>query len=206
MRGLLLKDWFLIRKYCWSLYLLDVVFIALSLSAMNNVFIFTYPYLFAGIIPMTLYAYDEREKWKAYCAALPVSRRQYVSGKYIMGLFSIAVILLLSVCAHTVAYLTVPGRTTDYLSLLPVCATMGFFAPTITLPLMFRFGAEKARIAYIVVIAGIASMTSVLLGSGSLVAKLETVSLHPAFVYAAMPLLYLLSWALSMAIYEKRDL
>ena len=206
MRGLLLKDWYLIKKYCWMLYLMDVLFIALSLFATDSVFIYTYPYLFAGFIPMTLYAYDEREKWKAYAAALPVSRRQYVSGKYIMGLFSIAAILLLSVSAHTVAYLTVPGRTMDYLSLLPVCATMGFFAPTITLPLMFRFGAEKARIAYIVVIAGIASMTSVLLGSGSLVAKLETVSLHPALVYAAAPVLYLLSWALSMAIYEKRDL
>ena len=75
MRGLLLKDWYLIQKYAWSLYLMDVFFIALSL-AMDSVFIFIYPYLFAGIIPMTLYAYDEREKWKAYCAALPVSRRQ----------------------------------------------------------------------------------------------------------------------------------
>ena len=80
MRGLLLKDWYLIKKYCWILCLMDVLFIVLSLFAMDSVFIFIYPYMFAGIIPMTLYAYDEREKWKAYCAALPVSRKQYVSG------------------------------------------------------------------------------------------------------------------------------
>ena len=206
MRGLLLKDWYLIQKYCWSLYLIDVLFIALSLSVMNTVFIFTYPYLFAGFIPMNLYAYDEREKWKAYCAALPVSRRQYVSGKYIMGILSIAAVLLAGFAAHTIAYLVIPGRTTDYLTLLPVCATIGFIAPAISLPLMFRFGTEKSRIAYIAIICFIASFSGIFLQSGSLASKLQAASLPSVLVYAAAPVLYLLSWALSMAIYEKRDL
>ena len=210
MRGLLLKDWYLIQKYCWSLYLLDVVFIALSLFATDNVFIYTYPYLFAGFVPMTLYAYDERERWKAYAASLPVSRKQYVSGKYLIGLLSIAAVLLLSLVVHTAAYLTVPGRMLDYLldflSLLPVCAGMGFFAPALSLPLMFRFGAEKARIAYIVILASIASMSAVFLGSGSVVDVMQPVSLHSGLVYGAAPVLYLLSWVLSMAIYEKREL
>ena len=209
MRGLLLKDWYLIQKYAWSLYLMDVFFIVLSL-AMDSVFIFIYPYLFAGIIPMTLYAYDEREKWKGYCAALPVSRRQYVSGKYLCGLLSVAAVLLLSLAVHTPAYLAAPGRTVDYLldflSLLPACASIGFLTPAISLPLMFRFGAERARIAYVVVLAGIAAMSVVFLGSGSLGAKIEAASLHPAAVYAAAPVLYLLSWLLSMVIYEKREL
>ena len=208
MRGLLLKDWYLIRKYAWSLYLMDVFFIALSLFATDSVFVFIYPYLFAGITPMTLYAYDEREKWKAYAAALPVSRRQYVSGKYIMGLLSIAVILVLSLVVHTAAYLTVPGRTVDYLldflSILPACAAMGFLAPALSLPLMFRFGAEKARIAYIVILAATASMSAVFLGAPWNIPP--AVSLPPILVYAAAPVLYLLSWALSMAIYEKREL
>ena len=206
MRGLLLKDWYLIRKYCWSLYVIDVVFIALSLFAMSNVFIFSYPYLFGGFIPMSLYAYDEREKWKGYCLALPVSRKQYVSGKYLIGLLSIAAVLLAGLAAHTVAYLTVPGRTADYLSILPVCATIGFLAPSISLPLMFRFGAEKARIAYIVVMCFIASFSAIFLGGRNMFDVPQIASLSPAFAYAAVPVLYLLSWALSMAIYEKREL
>ena len=210
MRGLLLKDWYLIQKYAWSLYLMDVFFILLSLFASDNVFIFIYPYMFAGIIPMTLYAYDEREKWKGYCAALPVSRRQYVSGKYIMGLLSIAAVLVLSLVVHTAAFLVAPVRTVDYLldflSILPACATVGFLAPSLSLPLMFRFGSEKARIAYIIVLAGIAAMSSVLVGTGGLGNRIETVSLRPALVYAVAPVLYLLSWVLSMAIYEKREL
>ena len=208
MRGLLLKDWYLIKKYCWPLYMMDVVFIALSLFATDSVFIYTYPYLFAGFVPMTLYAYDEREKWKAYCAALPVSRRQYVSGKYIMGLLSIAAVLVLSLVVHTATYLAVPGRMVDYLldflSILPACAAMGFITPALSLPLMFRFGAEKARIAYIIVLAGIASISSVFLRAPWNIPP--AVSLPPRLAYAAAPVLYLLSWALSMAIYEKREL
>ena len=208
MRGLLLKDWYLIKKYCWSLYLMDVVFIALSLFATDSLFIYTYPYLFAGFVPMTLYAYDEREKWKAYAAALPVSRRQYVSGKYLIGLLSIAAVLLLSLVVHTAVYLAAPGRILDYLldflSILPACAAMGFLAPALSLPLMFRFGAEKARIAYIVILASIASMSAVFLGAPWNIPP--AVSLPPILAYAAAPVLYLLSWALSMAIYEKREL
>ena len=208
MRGLLLKDWYLIRKYAWSLYLMDVFFILLSLFAMDSVFIFIYPYMFAGIIPMTLYSYDEREKWKGYCAALPVSRKQYVSGKYIMGLLSIAAVLVLSLVVHTAVYMAVPGRTVDYLldflSMLPVCAAIGFLTPSLSLPLMFRFGAEKARIAYIIVLAGIASISSVFLGARWNIPP--AVSLPPILAYAAAPVLYLLSWVLSMAIYEKREL
>ena len=208
MRGLLLKDWYLIKKYCWMLYLMDVLFIALSLFATDSVFIYMYPYLFAGFVPMTLYAYDERERWKVYAAALPVSRRQYVSGKYLVGLLSIAAVLLLSLVVHTAVYLTVPGRMVDYLldflSILPACAAMGFITPALSLPLMFRFGSEKARIAYIVILAGIASISSVFLGARWNIPP--AVSLPPILVYAAAPVLYLLSWALSMAIYEKREL
>ena len=54
MKGLLLKDWYMMKKYCRPYLVLAVVFIAVSLfSDYNMVFVF-YPCLLCGIIPVSL--------------------------------------------------------------------------------------------------------------------------------------------------------
>ena len=87
MKGLLLKDFYMAAKYCRAFLLLVIVFLAVSIWGDENVFFVIYPVLIAGMIPVTLYSYDEREKWTLYSGTLPYTRTQFVSSKYLVGLF-----------------------------------------------------------------------------------------------------------------------
>ena len=88
MKGLLLKDWYMMKKYCRSYVLIAVVFIALSLVSSGNMFFVFYPCLLCGIIPVNLLGYDERSRWMQYSGTLPYTKRQIVSAKYLIGLLA----------------------------------------------------------------------------------------------------------------------
>ena len=60
MKGLLLKDWYMMKKYCRAYLLIAVVFIAVSLGNEDNMFFVFYPCLLCGMIPVNLLGYDER--------------------------------------------------------------------------------------------------------------------------------------------------
>ena len=59
MRALLLKDWYMARKYCDSYLFIVLVFLVLSFVS-DNVIFYTYPCMMTGLLPYTLYSYDER--------------------------------------------------------------------------------------------------------------------------------------------------
>ena len=86
MKGLLLKDFYMIWKYFKMHFLIDIVFIAISYFSYNNILFVTIPIMLAGVMPITLLAYDERSHWTEYCGALPYSGAQVVSAKYLVGL------------------------------------------------------------------------------------------------------------------------
>ena len=153
MKGLLLKDLYMSEKYCRVFLLIVVVFFGMSLMSGPGFFMLAYPCILMGLIPASLISYDEREKWDVYSGTLPCSRRQLVSCKYLVGLIG----ELPVICITTVLYAlglfrvgafnphAVPGMAAVFLLL-------GLIGPATTLPFMFRFGAEKGRIAYFAVI------------------------------------------------------
>lgn len=205
MKGLLLKDWYLITRYCRFVYLVDLVFIVGALFLPGNAFILVYPYLFAATVPLTLYSYDEREKWHIYSAVLPVSRAQFVSAKYIAGLLSEAAVLLLTIALRVAVRPVLPGGAQDDLILILIGSVLGLVMPAVVLPLMFRLGAEKGRIGYTIVIAVVCSASVVFLNRDTASVS-RSVTLHPAVLCAAVLVIYAASWLLSVAIYKKREL
>ena len=88
MKGLIRKDFYLLWSYCrlMPLFLLAfIIFSAFSSDGQSPFFIY-YPCILSSVLPVNLLAYDDAEHWLTYCDTLPVTRRQYVSGKYIMSL------------------------------------------------------------------------------------------------------------------------
>ena len=88
MKGLLLKDLYMMKSYCRSYLLIAVVFTAVSLIGKDNMFFMFYPCLLCGMIPVNLLAYDERSRFIRYGDTLPYKRAQIVSAKYLIGLLS----------------------------------------------------------------------------------------------------------------------
>lgn len=200
MKGLLLKDLYLAGKHCRSYVLLVIVFLAVAMVGEDNVFFLFYPCILAGMLPVTLLSYDERSGWDKYCGTLPYTRAQIVSAKYIFGLaVQVIVLAVSSLC------LAASGRFSG--EILVVLVALGCVGGAISLPVMFRYGVEKGRIAYYIMVGVVCG------GSGFATAIFEELGAETAFGTAAELSILLvsigllaLSWYLSVRFYEKREI
>ncbi len=215
MKGLLLKDLYMSEKYCRVFLLIVVVFFGMSLMSGPGFFLLAYPCILMGLIPASLISYDEREKWDVYSGTLPCSRRQLVSCKYLVGLIG----ELLVICITTVLYALGLFRMGAFdphavLGMAAVFLLLGLIGPAATLPFMFRFGAEKGRIAYfavIILLCGVSAAFGSIQGSGvgenALTAGIVMPQAGVSFFLAVLAVLfYAVSWRLSIAFYKKREL
>ena len=204
MKGLLLKDTYMTVRLCRMFLLLDVVFLGVWMFGNGDLFFLTYPCLLTTMVPMTLISYDEREKWDVFAATLPYSRAQIVSCKYLIGLC--LSVLILAVAAVGQIFRRTPGGTAEFLTMLPVLMSACLLAPAVLYPFVFRFGAEKGRVVYYVVIAVVCGGSVVLqnMEVASLLGSLSVGSLPAGVLIAAA--VYAGSWLLSIRLYAKREL
>ena len=148
MKGLLIKDVYMLRGYCRVFILLMLIMFAALIFTGGSSFFILYTSVLTGTLPVTALSYDDREKWCVYCQTLPVTRAQYVAGKYVLGLGCAAcAVLITAACALN------PATDRGMLAaLLPCVPLLVLTAPSLCLPLFFRIGAEKGRTAYLFII------------------------------------------------------
>ena len=207
MKGLLLKDWYMAKKYCRSHLFIAVLFLIVAFMGESNMFFMTYPCIFVATIPTVLLSYDERCKWDEYCGTLPCTKKQVVSEKYIVGLIVtipliIITTIVFSVKSKMAGYFDL-GETMEIASVLIIVTAI---MTAVTLPFMIKLGVEKGRIAYYVMI-GLATALAVLAPNfiGADMQKEMSFSFAPAAIVLAV-LLYAVSWCLSVKFYEKREI
>ena len=207
MKGLLLKDWYMMKQYCRAYLLVTVLFLVISAVNSENLFMVFYPCLFCGLVPVSLLGYDERSRWLQYSATLPYSRAQIVSGKYLIGLLTQLAVFCVTGLVQGVRMKLQGGFDPgDFLVLMLLLLSIATVTSSISLPFMFKLGVEKGRIAYYVMVgfacaAGV--LSSRLLGENGGAEITPNQLLGVAF---AGILLYALSWYLSIVFYQKREL
>ena len=208
MKGLLLKDWYMVKTYCRTYLLIAVAFIALSFLSDNNMFFVFYPCLLCGMIPVNLLAYDERSRWTQYSGTLPYTKTQIVSGKYLIGLFAQLAILIATGVGQVVK-MSVAGDFVfgDFAVLMLLLLIVSTLSSSICLPFVFKLGVEKGRTAYYIMI-GFVCGASVLASSilrGQLVSEIQ-----PNLILAVIAIVgigvYILSWYLSVSFFRKREI
>ena len=208
MEGLILKDWYMMKKYCRAYLLIAVVFIAVSLFSNDNMFFVFYPCLLCGMIPVNLLGYDERSRWMQYSGTLPYTKTQIVSGKYLIGLLSQITILVATGVAQAAKMLIAHNfELGDFAVLMLLMLIVSTLTSSICLPFVFKLGVEKGRTAYYVMI-GFVCGASVLASSilrGQLVSEIQ-----PNLILALIALVgigaYILSWYLSVVFFRKREI
>lgn len=207
MKGLLLKDFYMGIKYCRSFIAVVFIFLAISCLGDNNLFFLFYPCMISSLIPVTLISYDEREKWNLYSATLPYSKAQIVSSKYLIGLF--VEIVVFSITAVTLAVRMMSAASfvmEEYLTLLSALFVLTCIGPSLVLPFIFKFGAEKGRIAYYIVIGILCAGGTLIAGIGFQFPPARDTRWVLALICVAAAAVYILSWLLSIAFYKKREL
>lgn len=208
MKGLLLKDFYMAKKYCKSYLLIAVVFIGLSFANADNTFFVFYPCLLCGMIPVNLLSYDERSRWLQYSRTLPYTKAQLVSSKYLIGLFAqLSMLLIIGISQGIKMKIAGVFLLHEYVFLMLMVLVMSTITSSICLPFLFKLGVEKGRIAYYVMIGFIC-------GGSVIAASLLRTNIAATIDLTRLPLLllligaggYALSWYLSIWFFEKREI
>jgi len=208
MKGLLLKDWYMMKKYCRAYLLIAVVFIAVSLFSDDNMFFAFYPCLLCGMIPVNLLAYDERSRWMQYSGTLPYTKKQIVSGKYLIGLLAQITMLIVTGAAQALKMSVGGGfKFGDFAVLMLLMLIVSTLTSSICLPFVFKLGVEKGRTAYYIMVGFVCGAS--VLASSIMRGQLMT-EIQPNLVLALIAIIgisiYILSWYLSVMFFMKREI
>lgn len=152
MKGLLLKDMYSMMKQTKYFCILAVV-----MAFMQNDFMFCYVIVYAGSLPITALAYDERAKWGRMEEMLPLTRARIIGSKYVMGYITVAASLFIVFCGRlfgAVAYAK-PVRMEDVFMILMI-ACVALVVQAVNLPLMFWIGVERGRLLFILIVVSTA--------------------------------------------------
>ena len=196
MKGLLLKDAYQTWYYAKGVVVAAMVMMGAGVATMMNGanFFIVYAGFLLGMLPMTLLAYDQTSKFNAYSAALPATKEQLVGCKYIFGLCGLVLAEIFAAVALGVAQLhwaAVDGALV--VSTLVQVGMTTLLNSAILLPLNYRFGYEKAKYVFYLMVGLIAAV----MGFG--------VAANEDGVVRNLLLLYALSWRLSVVWYEKAN-
>lgn len=208
MKGLLLKDWYMMTKYCRSYLFIAVVFVVLSSVSNGNMFFVFYPCLLCGMIPVNLLGYDERSRWVQYSETMPYTKAQIVSGKYVIGLLAQLTMLLVMGVAQAVKMMIAGNFVLgEFAVLMLMMLSISTFTSSIALPFMFKLGVEKGRTAYYVMVGFVCGAS--VLASGVFRGYFGT-DIEPNVVLVMLAVvgigIYIFSWYMSIVFYKKREI
>lgn len=207
MKGLLYKDFCLMKKHCRA-YLFVVVFILFAaIMEEDGLFMLLYPCILSGMMPVSLLGYDERSGWDRYSGTLPYTKAQIVSAKYIVGLIMQALVMALSAAAQLCRIVRFGDAGVPLGVLMAIMITASFMSVGLCMPFMFKFGVEKGRVAYYLMIGMVcgacAAASAHFSGASSAALPGTPVWLAAAALSAAI---YALSWCISIKWYKKREI
>ena len=204
MKGLFLKDFYVAKKNLRTFLVMILAFSLGSLAARENGnFFLCYGIVMMPGITMSLISYDERYHWDVYAGAMPLSRSQMVTEKYLLHLGM--VLVWLPVLLLLQRFQQVPAFGGSPLTLLVAGLDLGLLLPGILLPISFALGTEKGRAGYYVVLFGGMILATVSEKLTSLTGYVpEAVA---SIVMILLPAaVYVLSWRIAIRLYEKRSL
>lgn len=209
MKGLLLKDGYQTVSQMKTMYLTVAVVLVVWMFSTSDSYAFpiSYAAIFLGVLPVNLLGYDQNSGWVEYSLTLPVSKKVLVAEKYLVGLLCAAASVVIGGLFVVVLSLR-KGAALDGTALFFVWNGVNtiLLMNGISLPLMYRFGAEKARMIYILTFAGFGALIA---GGGVLAEEFQTNGRFQASIglgaalFVVVLVLYVLSWRLSVAWYGK---
>lgn len=158
MKGLLIKDFALIKNQKQFIGVMLIMVLVFLIAQDKSSFVIGYAIVMSSSLALTTISYDEFNNGTAFLFTFPFFRKDYVLEKYIFGSLMIGIASVLMTILVSVLSV-VRGQGNDMIvenvltAVLTMAITIGILA--LSLPLQFKFGAEKSRMALMGVIAGV---------------------------------------------------
>lgn len=156
MKSLILKDLYNIGHNVKSMLFILVVF-AVALIPTSGVagYIFVCAILCSMMI-VTTFSFDDNSKWAQYAMIMPVSKKDLVAGKFIVLAIFCLLGSLFGLVVGSIAGLTIKSISFDLagigelLFLALTAWVVSIIYGSMSIPLVFKFGAEKGRVLLLI--------------------------------------------------------
>lgn len=210
MKGLILKDLYMIFKHSKFIYLLALIFGTVYIFDSVTAYWFIVPVVLSGIVPITILSLDEQSKWTYYSDVLPGSRKNTVCSKYILSLLSVFTTWFVIAVMRGVSGMIMGNIILfDYVTVLLSSLALGLITPSLLLPTIFKYGFEKGRVAYYMVaflLVGIGSSLGLIINETSTVNMVGKYILPILIITIIVAIVFFGSWLLSLRFYKNREL
>lgn len=207
MRGLILKDLFILKQNYKTFFVLIIFFIlAMFQNSSAASFTSVINAVFTMMITTTI-SYDNLAKWDKYALTMPITRKEMVLSKYICSIiFNLIGLVLGIVIVFAMGIVRNNLNITEiFISAISSAIVMIIFI-SLMFPLVYKFGVEKFRIFLILIfmipiffILALRNMTNV----GKLIDKWLIYIIISVPVIAVIG--FVLSYFISIKIYENKE-
>lgn len=208
MFGLILKDIYCLKTYIKTLGLVLILFGFISWNMDNaSVYLGSFFAMWSIMISITTFSYDHLAKWDHYARSLPLTKNEIVLSKYFFTIICCAVGILLAFFLDLIV-LTIksePFNLLDQLQASLLCLSFALLFSSVLLPLIIKFGVEKARLL-IILIATLPFILILLIEKFNLTVNEFLVFKILYFLPLIAIIIFGLSYFLSVSIYGKKDI
>ncbi len=210
MKGLITKDLYMSAGYGKFFLIISGLMLALSVAVQpgESMLLLFFPVLLCAAMVMGLMNYDDASGWSRYVGTIPCTRAQIVTARYIVAAILLGGTLALVALARVASMLIYGGFSLGtLLEDMSLPFIMSSLMVGIALPVMYRFGAEKGRLAYMVitgVVCSIACTFVLAMNQNERNSEIPGSTLAVFCLVAAV--LFALSWWLSVVFYRKKEL
>lgn len=140
MRGLIIKDFLMLKQQVRVLLTIMAIWVVISVIG-KNPSTMTFVIFFSAImLPISGLSYDEYSKWNEVVFTMPIKPKDVIKSKYIVGIGFIVIAVLVS----SIISIIMGSGMLAKLNLLFIPAGIIFLS--IMFPLLFKFGTEKSRL------------------------------------------------------------
>ena len=207
MKGLIQKDLLLIKKGMGNTLVILAIVVVIFTMMMGISAGMTMISVTFAILILSTFSLDDSAQWDAYALSTPATKQHVVLSKYLTSAVLTAIGIALSI---TVACITLlfqkEAWTTEITAYLSTSIGTTLCLSAVLLPLIYRFGPERARILLMAVIFVPSCLILLLQGQFALPALDDQTVFH---ILYALPLLGLvlsvISYFISKAIYLRKE-
>ena len=205
MKGLLIKDFYMVKKHCMMLIGISLLFFGISLFGKTIYFAY-YPLAILSILPMNILGFEDHYRWNKTEVTLPISRTQAVLEKYILLFVFIIPAIIIS---NIIFFFVFSFDFREIISLVSIMLFTSVIVPSIVFPICFKIGYTRAKV-FIGILIPIIMGAIVFINVGNLSGEMLIIGKFTpqqnAYLFAVAAVIFLgISMLLSIRFYKKRE-
>ncbi|MBQ6285440.1 MAG: ABC-2 transporter permease [Bacilli bacterium] len=208
MLGMIKKDLFMIKNSLKSIIFALIIFVFYTIMFDMDMY-FLLPFM-TLMISITTFSYDDFNNWHSFASTLPQGKVNVVKSKYITTISLIVITTIISVAFNYIMR-NIKGTLNIEESLSSIMGELlaVIFMMSVLFPILFKYGAEKGRIAMFTIGFGIVGLFVLL----KKIVKIEIPKGLIAFLDSHFLIIFIIaiivligiSYVVSKKIYSKRE-